>query len=272
MEIKALEEGERPPKGEGSRSSVWCLPRTFWCSWKGGHSQNRSAKGGGIGHYGNGVVYWDARYKKDSCGVFDWYQSYSALKPIVNKYIPDKNAKILMVGCGTSNLGEDMFLDGYTNIVNTDVSPVCIEFMAKKHEKYHGMTYVVDDVCSMQFPDEHFDAAIDKGTMDTLMCEDGSWDAVQQMMLQLDRVLTRKSTFLEITYGEPSARFHWLSIPTTWKTSIFTIAKTNSPPDGSKSSGRPDEREYSIEEAKVLEAAGKLKDVHFVYASKKRAS
>jgi 2-polyprenyl-3-methyl-5-hydroxy-6-metoxy-1,4-benzoquinol methylase len=68
------------------------------------------------------------------------YQSYSALKPIVNKYIPDKNAKILMVGCGTSNLGEDMFLDGYTNIVNTDVSPVCIEFMAKKHEKYHGMT------------------------------------------------------------------------------------------------------------------------------------
>jgi hypothetical protein len=28
---------------------------------------------------------------------------------------------------------------------------------------------VLDDVCSMQFPDEHFDAAIDKGTMDTLM-------------------------------------------------------------------------------------------------------
>jgi hypothetical protein len=50
-----------------------------------------------------------------------------------------------------------------------------------------------------------------------------------------------------------------------------TTAKTNSPPDGAKSSGRPDEREYSIEEAKVLEAAGKLKDVHLVYASKKRA-
>jgi len=173
-------------------------------------------------------------------------------------------------------MSEEMFLDGYTDIVNIDVSPVCIDYMAKKHAKYKGLTYVVEDVCSMKFPDQHFDAAIDKGTMDTLLCEDGSWDAVRQMILQLDRVLKKESSLLEITYGEPSARYHWLSIPSTWDTTIFTVAKPNAPRVPAAEAERGGAgwpakiRQYSFREAKALEMARDLKDVHFVYGSRKR--
>ena len=50
--------------------------------------------------------YWDERYKQDS-GSFDWYQQYSGLSPLLDKYAP-KTSRILMVGCG--NAGQYCFL------------------------------------------------------------------------------------------------------------------------------------------------------------------
>mmetsp|Transcript_44350 Transcript_44350/g.84822 ORF Transcript_44350/g.84822 Transcript_44350/m.84822 type:complete len:328 (+) Transcript_44350:564-1547(+) len=234
----------------------------------GSHSQNTNR------HYGNGVEYWDARYLRDSCGSFDWYQRYSSLKTLINLHIPDKHARILMIGCGTSNLSEDMVLDGYTNIVNIDVSTVCINHLALKHKDIKALSYQVEDVCSMTFPDGYFDAAIDKGTLDTLMCEDCSWDSVLQMVLQVDRVLRPNGAFLEITYGEPSARFKWLEIPPTWSTSIFTLTKPathhklHEVHQPALNDNQP-VREYTYQEAKEMEDASQLKNVHFVYVSRK---
>lgn len=48
--------------------------------------------------------YWDDRYSREGQGVvFDWYQAYNALKPVVAHYCK-KSSKILMSGCG--NAGE----------------------------------------------------------------------------------------------------------------------------------------------------------------------
>ena len=87
------------------------------------------------------------------------YQNYAALKSIVNTYIPNKKAKILMIGCGTSNMSEEMFLDGYTDIVNIDVSPVYIEYMTKKHANYRGLScmYFLHLLSWFCHVDEHFD-------------------------------------------------------------------------------------------------------------------
>ena len=59
---------------------------------------------------------------------YDWYCGYPELKNVFEKcYNLDKCAKILMIGCGNSKLSEDMFDDGYINIVSTDISDVVIE-------------------------------------------------------------------------------------------------------------------------------------------------
>ena len=36
-----------------------------------------------------------------------------------------------MLGCGNSKLSEQMYEDGYTNILNVDISPTVIEQMRK---------------------------------------------------------------------------------------------------------------------------------------------
>ena len=37
------------------------------------------------------------------------------------------NHKTLVLGCGTSPFSQEMYDDGFTNIISNDISPVCIE-------------------------------------------------------------------------------------------------------------------------------------------------
>ena len=57
--------------------------------------------------------YWEDRYKKDD-EDFDWYQRYSSLKPFVESLLNDfENPRVLVLGCGTSRLSEDLYKEGY---------------------------------------------------------------------------------------------------------------------------------------------------------------
>jgi hypothetical protein len=50
--------------------------------------------------------YWEERYSKESS--YEWLLGYKDIKKYINDRIPDKNTKILIIGCGNSNLGPDM--------------------------------------------------------------------------------------------------------------------------------------------------------------------
>lgn len=41
-------------------------------------------------------------------GSYDWFKSYSELKPLIRSLIPDQNARILVLGCGNSTLSDDV--------------------------------------------------------------------------------------------------------------------------------------------------------------------
>ncbi|ONM60227.1 Endothelin-converting enzyme 2 [Zea mays] len=76
--------------------------------------------------------YWDARYVEEGGAPYDWYQRYDALRPFVRCFAPPAS-RILMVGCGSALMSEDMVTDGYVEIVNIDISSVVIEMMRKKY-------------------------------------------------------------------------------------------------------------------------------------------
>lgn len=40
---------------------------------------------------------------EDPSTTFDWFKTYSDLKPLLQQAIPDKNASILILGCGNSS-------------------------------------------------------------------------------------------------------------------------------------------------------------------------
>lgn len=55
-------------------------------------------------------------------GDFDWFKKYSDISQHLAPLIPNKDARILMLGCGNSTLSRDMYDDGYHNILNIDVN------------------------------------------------------------------------------------------------------------------------------------------------------
>ncbi|KAF9480549.1 S-adenosyl-L-methionine-dependent methyltransferase [Pholiota conissans] len=164
--------------------------------------------------------YWNQRYSEESNGEsFDWFKTYADLAELLHELIPNKSSKILMLGCGNSKLSEDMWEDGYQDIVNTDYSGVLVEQMKEKHSetrpelKWHEM-----DVRDLKFEAETFDVAIDKGTMDAMMTAKGDvWDPPQQVIDDCTkeveetlRVLGKGGVFIYLTFGQPHFRRRYL--------------------------------------------------------------
>lgn len=72
------------------------------------------------------------------------------------------------------------------------------------------MMYEVMDCCNMKYPDEYFDVAIDKSTIDAILCGDNAFINVAMMMKEVQRVLKTGGHYLAISYGKPENRsFHF---------------------------------------------------------------
>lgn len=129
-----------------------------------------------------------------------------------------------MLGCGHSTLSQDMYDDGYENIVNIDYSRVCIERMRNLHAATRPrMTWQEGDVRKMELDDASFDVAIDKATMDAMMTATGDpWNPAQEVIdncsAEVDevlRVLKPGGIFIYITFGQPHFRRSYLTRPDT---------------------------------------------------------
>ena len=71
--------------------------------------------------------YWDYRYaKEEDDAIFDWLESYASLKLSLGEFLTHKDMKILVVGCGNAKFSEDLYDDGYTDVINNDISDVVI--------------------------------------------------------------------------------------------------------------------------------------------------
>ena len=74
-----------------------------------------------------------------------------------------------------SGLSEEMFEDGYQHVNNIDISFTVVKQMTEAYkERYPTLVYKQMDVRQLQYQDGTFDAVIDKGTFDSILCGDGS--------------------------------------------------------------------------------------------------
>jgi ubiquinone/menaquinone biosynthesis C-methylase UbiE len=164
-------------------------------------------------------AYWDERYTYDQ-EPFDWYQRYATcggFRDAVRECV-HKSDQILIVGAGTSRLGEEMFGDGYSNLFNMDASPVACKLLEERYERTGGLPIDnrVGDVQLLSFNDGSFDAIIDKGTLDALLCAEQT--AGNAMLAEVSRVLRSSGgCFVHVTDCPPdkrlpllqNARFRW---------------------------------------------------------------
>eukprot|EP01055_Gregarina_sp_Pseudo9_P005576 Gregarina_sp_Pseudo_9__5575@NODE_74_length_4574_cov_25_621830_g68_i0_p4_GENE_NODE_74_length_4574_cov_25_621830_g68_i0NODE_74_length_4574_cov_25_621830_g68_i0_p4_ORF_typecomplete_len203_score24_66Methyltransf_31/PF13847_6/2_9e19Methyltransf_11/PF08241_12/4_1e18Methyltransf_25/PF13649_6/5e13Methyltransf_23/PF13489_6/7_8e13Ubie_methyltran/PF01209_18/7_2e13TPMT/PF05724_11/4_1e09Methyltransf_12/PF08242_12/7_6e08MetW/PF07021_12/1_2e06NodS/PF05401_11/8_8e07CMAS/PF02353_20/9_9e06TehB/PF03848_14/4_6e05Me len=166
--------------------------------------------------------FWDERYTKDP-EAFEWYADYGLLKSLIND-ICSKKSKILHVGCGTSNLAEDMEADGYKDITCLDFSSVAVQLKQHKSKK---VQYILGDIRNMpEFSTGTFNQVLDKGTLDSLMCGESAAPDVHQMLSEIHRVLRPGGSFLCISHAKPITRLAFFEQPDfQWQVSIRTLQR-----------------------------------------------
>ena len=96
-----------------------------------------------------------------------------------------------------------MIEDGFKNVINTDISPICISKMRKKHQNYLGLEYREMDAKNLNFDTRYFDIIIDKGLIDSLRCEENFQFSVMQYLKEIHRVLNNDGVFLCVSYSVP---------------------------------------------------------------------
>jgi hypothetical protein len=115
-------------------------------------------------------------------GNYDWIADFQAIRQFLTPEFLEVglDSRLLIVGCGTSTLSENLYASGFHNIVNVDIDAKQIELMRCIHADKPGMSWLVADLCDARSAlptDGAFDVAIDKGTLDALLCTDQASEA-----------------------------------------------------------------------------------------------
>ena len=200
-------------------------------------------------NYGD-PAYWDNRYKNAGPNAsFDWLESYATLKSLLDQFLTSKEMRILVLGCGNAEFSEDLYDAGFTNVVNVDISSVVIRQMKERNSEQRPlMEYRVMDITDMsEFESNSFDIAIDKSTIDALLCGDDSFLMVAMMLKETQRVLKVNGIYFAISYGKPESRsFHFMQP---------FLSMEN--------------REFVLYDADCENEAEKEEKSHYIYVSKK---
>lgn len=172
------------------------------------------------------MKYWDDGYKTGEAPA-EWFIPYSTIHDFVHKHL-DTNKKVLVIGCGTSSLSNDMYEEGYKDIQSMDYSPEAIEEMKVK---YPHLEWKVMDVRKMDYQTGEFDSIVDKGTLDCLFFLDETNEEIKKMLAEVSRILKPEGQYVVVTCGHPMQRMEVFSDPVyNWKVIDWDEFE---PPDGS---------------------------------------
>ena len=119
-----------------------------------------------------------------------------------------------------------MYDDGFSTIANVDISKVCIDQMIEKYRDKTGLSWQQMNTTALEFPDEAFDAVIDKGTLDSILCGEGSTSNVGKALSEITRVLKPNGVLLMLSYGIPDNRLSYLDNDAYhWSVQVHTVPK-----------------------------------------------
>ncbi|NXD70144.1 MET13 protein, partial [Eolophus roseicapillus] len=156
------------------------------------------------GEFGS-ARYWDRFFRQRGQRPFEWYGAFPELCPVLHKYVRPRD-KVLVVGCGNSELSEQMYDVGMCeDIVNIDINNAVIHQMQERsRSKRPKMSYLLMDVLQMDFSDAHFHVVLDKGTLDAILTdeEEATLHKVDKMFGEISRVLQVGGRYLCVSLAQ----------------------------------------------------------------------
>ncbi|KAJ8277836.1 hypothetical protein GJAV_G00080660 [Gymnothorax javanicus] len=132
--------------------------------------------------------YWERFFRRRGDRAFEWYGNYGQLCGVLHKYIKTCD-KVLVVGCGNSELSEQLYDVGYRQLTNIDISETVVTHMNQRNaERRPGLTFLQADATQTSFECGSFQAALDKGTLDAMAAQEEGALALR-MLTEVGRVL-----------------------------------------------------------------------------------
>jgi ubiquinone/menaquinone biosynthesis C-methylase UbiE len=81
----------------------------------------------------------------------------------------------LVVGCGNSELSEQLYDVGYRHLTNIDISETVVNNMNQKNAKQRpDLTFQKVDATQTPYEDGSYQAVLDKGTLDAMASQEGA--------------------------------------------------------------------------------------------------
>ncbi|XP_053549203.1 eEF1A lysine and N-terminal methyltransferase [Bombina bombina] len=148
--------------------------------------------------------YWEQFFKRRGERVFEWYGGYLELCGVLHKYIKPRD-KVLVVGCGNSELSERLYDAGCQNLMNIDVSEVVIRQMNERNNHQRPlMSFQLMDGTKMSFEDSYFQAVLDKGTLDAILTdtEETTMEKAGKLLSEIARVLNCGGRYLCVSLAQ----------------------------------------------------------------------
>ncbi|VAH47165.1 unnamed protein product [Triticum turgidum subsp. durum] len=148
---------------------------------------------------------WDKFFALRGDGdSFEWYAEWPQIKaPLLSMLLGEEGTEILVPGCGSSSLSEQLYDLGFRRITNVDFSRVIVADMLRRHARVRPqMRWRVMDMTNMQFPDGSFDFILDKGGLDALMEPEVGTKLGMKYLDEAKRVLKSGGKFACFTLAE----------------------------------------------------------------------
>ena len=249
-------------------------------------SAHASHAAGGTPTAYHSAPYWDARYTQSLAEhktSFEWYGPLDQFAAIISRHV-DPSARVLQLGAGNSPLAADLVHRGHTgDIVNIDISSTVVAHMAHQHRSDgpaplpHSVSWVVADCTALPHSppveDGSFDAVLDTGTVDALMCGGDTTANVSACRKEVQRLLRAPGTgtvpcFIVITYGDPESRVRWFSdTPEGWDVCVYATPKV--PQGGQHPSLLGPVQVTGSDDWRDQTKAWLAEDLHFVYVCRR---
>jgi ubiquinone/menaquinone biosynthesis C-methylase UbiE len=125
-------------------------------------------------------------------------------------------------------MSEDMFLDGFQNITDIDFSENAVKIIEDRYkEKNIRINYMHMDASDMSaFSKGQFQAVLDKGTLDSILCGENAIPTGNKYIREIYRILADNGTYICISYGDEDHRKGFF-MSQEWNIKVEKIAKPN---------------------------------------------
>ena len=169
--------------------------------------------------------YWEERYSAGG-EPDEWLQTWPALRPLIAPHLPSFG-RILILGCGTSLLGEELWDEGWRDLLGVDYSAAAVARMQARAASRPGLGYREMDVCALDLADGSVGVALDKGTLDAVLCGADPQAAAQKMVAEIGRVVAPGGVWICVSMRPERNRIHLFE---GWQVSVARVPKLRAQP------------------------------------------